>query len=115
MITTLLIGLALLAGQDDTAVRDQVEAVIRAGFTRESLDKLGRMPGAGGVVVKMVDEGDKRIVPLVSILGAIKARDSEEFLLRMLKHFEETVRVSAACSLARAATGYCSGLSSLGS
>src|SRR5688572_14348500 len=59
------------------------------------------MTGAGGIIPKMIEDGDRRIVPLISILGAIKATESEDFLVRMLKHFKDPVRVGAACALAK--------------
>src|SRR5687768_17293837 len=100
-MTTLLICIAFLAGPDEAAVREQVDAVIRQEYSRESLDKLAKMAGAGGIITKMIEDGDRRIVPLISILGAIKATESEDFLVRMLKHFKDPVRVGAACALAK--------------
>jgi len=97
----LLLTLGLLLQENEQSIREQVDAVIREEYGNQELRELGKMNGARAVVMKMINEGDKRLSPLLAILGRLKAKEAEEMCLKMLKHTDPAVRVSAAGALAK--------------
>lgn len=95
----LLAMLTTLGVQDEDAIREHVESTIRTQFEAEDLRKLAGMKGAVGVIMKMLQEDERKLMPLVYILGQIKANEAEGFILGLLKHQSPAVRVNAAGAL----------------
>lgn len=100
-MTLFLLALGLLSQADDQAIRDQVDIAIREEFGTQETRKLAKMPGAGAVIMKMIREGDVRVCALIGLLGRLRVKEAEGYLLSTLKNDDPCLRVAAAIALAQ--------------
>lgn len=101
----LLLAAIMTAGlQGEEAVREQIETTIRTNFEADEIRALSRMTGAYGVIMKMIKEDEKKLLPLVEILGRIKSKEAESYILGLLDHTSPAVRVASAGALGRLET-----------
>ncbi len=112
MTSGAILALGLLANcpSQDAAEQERIRQQIERCFggcglgARVETEKLRRMKVAGGVVRRMIEGGDIRLCPLLWLLGTLKAKESEDLMLRMLDHCDPPVQSTATWALGKIAS-----------